>query len=64
VYNLPAAATGKFAFQAQKGQKEECASIALYRLDKAYQDRATAAIKEQLAKAGVRLAALLRDSLK
>jgi hypothetical protein len=65
VYNFSAAATGKFAFPAPKGQKEECGGpVALYHLDKAYQDRATTAIKEQLAKAGVRLAGLLRDNLR
>jgi hypothetical protein len=64
VYNLPAAATGKFVFPVQKGQKEECGSVALYHLDKSNQDRAIVTIKEQLAKAGVRLAALLRDNLK
>jgi hypothetical protein len=33
-------------------------------LDAGYQDRAMAAVKEQLAKAGVRLAFLLQQTLK
>jgi hypothetical protein len=35
----------------------------VYRIDAAYRDRALSAVKEQLAKAGVRLAFLLRENL-
>ena len=64
VYSLPATAVGKFTFPLQKGQKEECGSVALYHLDKSFQERAVVTIKGQLAKAGVRLAVLLRDNLR
>jgi hypothetical protein len=65
VYNFPTDAGGsKFSFPAQKGEKDPCGPVPVYRLDAAYHDRATAAVKEQLAKAGVRLAFLLRENLK
>jgi hypothetical protein len=63
VYGLPAEAGGRFTFPVRKGETDACGPIPLYRLDARYRDRAVAAVKEQLAKAGVRLAALLRDSL-
>jgi len=37
--------------------------VPLYHVDAGYRDRAVAAVKEQLAKAGVRLALLLRENL-
>ena len=65
VYNFPGDAGGsKFAFPAQKGEKDACGPVAVYRLDAAYHDRAVTAVKEQLGKAGVRLAFLLRENLK
>ena len=65
VYNFSGDAGGsKFAFPAQKGEKDPCGPVAVYRLDAAYHDRAVTAVKEQLGKAGVRLAFLLRENLK
>jgi hypothetical protein len=63
VYDLPAAAGGKFTFPAPKGEKDSCGPVAVYRLDNGYRDRAVAAVREQLAKAGIRLAAVLRAGL-
>ena len=63
VYRFPAEPAGKFSFPTRKGEADACGSVPLHRLDAGYRDRAVAAIKEQLAKAGVRLAALLRDNL-
>jgi hypothetical protein len=63
VYGFPAEAGAQFSFPLRKGEADACGPVPLHRLDARYRDRAVAAIKEQLAKAGVRLAALLRDSL-
>ncbi len=63
VYGFPAEAGGQFTFPLRKGETDACGPVPLHRLDARYRDRAVAAVKEQLAKAGVRLAALLRDSL-
>jgi S1/P1 Nuclease len=57
------AATGKYAFPMRKGEKDPCGPVPVYRVDAGYRERAIAAIKEQLAKAGVRLASLLRENL-
>jgi len=57
------AAGGKHSFAAKKGEKDPCGPIAVDHLDAGYRDRAVAAIREQLAKAGVRLAFLLRRAL-
>jgi len=54
---------GKYAFPARKGEKDPCGSVPLYHVDAGYRDRALAAVKEQLAKAGVRLAFLLRENV-
>jgi len=65
VYNFSGDAGGsKFAFPSQKGEKDPCGPVAVYRLDAAYHDRAVAAVKGQLGKAGVRLAFLLRENLR
>ncbi len=65
VYGFAAdAATGKHAFPTRKGEKDSCGEVRVYRVDAAYRDRALAAVKEQLAKGGVRLAFLLRENLK
>jgi hypothetical protein len=65
IYNFPAnASDGKYVFPAQKGAKDPCGAVAVYRLDTAYSNQAIAAVKEQLTKAGVRLAFLLRENLK
>ena len=63
VYGFPAEAGDQFTFPVRKGETDACGPVPLHRLDARYRDRAVAAVKEQLAKAGVRLAALLRDSL-
>ncbi len=64
-YGYPAdAVAGKRALAARKGEKDPCGAAPVYRIDPAYQDRAVAAVREQLAKAGVRLAFLLRENLK
>ena len=57
-------AAGQFQFPGKKGQAEPCPSVALYRVGPEYEARALAAVKTQLAKAGVRLARLLRDGFK
>jgi hypothetical protein len=54
---------GKYAFPARKDEKDPCGSVPVYHVDTEYRDRAIAAVKEQLAKAGVRLAFLLRENL-
>jgi hypothetical protein len=54
---------GKYAFPVRKGEKDPCGPVPLYHVDAGYRDRAVAAVKEQLAKAGVRLALLLRENL-
>jgi hypothetical protein len=53
-----------YEFPAKKGQTEPCQSVALYRVGPEYETKALAAVKTQLAKAGVRLARLLRDNFK
>ncbi len=63
IYAFPAEAGGQFTFPARKGETDACGPVPLRRLNAAYRDRAVAAVKEQLAKAGVRLAALLRDNM-
>lgn len=63
VYGFPAEAGGQFTFPARKGETDACGPVPLHRLNAGYRDRAVAALKEQLAKAGVRLAALLRDNM-
>jgi nuclease S1 len=63
VYRFPAESGGKFSFPMRKGEANACGPVPLYRLDGAYRDRALAVVKEQLAKAGVRLAVVLRENL-
>jgi hypothetical protein len=63
-YNFPSeAGSSKFTFPVKKGEKDPCGPVPLYRLDAAYHDRAIAAVREQLLKAGVRLAFMLREVL-
>jgi len=57
------AAANKYAFPVRKGESDSCGPVTVYRVEAAYRDRALAAVKEQLAKAGVRLAFLLRENL-
>ena len=63
VYGFPAGVGDQFSFPVRKGEADACGPVPLHRLDAGYRDRAVAAVREQLAKAGVRLASLLRDSL-
>jgi hypothetical protein len=64
-YNFSAEASGaKYSFPVKKGEKDPCGPVPVYRLDAGYRERAVAAVREQLAKAGVRLAALLQEALK
>jgi hypothetical protein len=63
VYRFPSETGGKFKFPTRKGEADACGPVPLYRLDAGYRERAVAAVKEQLAKAGTRLAFLLRESL-
>ncbi len=64
-YSYPAdAVAGKRAAVARKGETDSCDAAAVYRVDAAYQDRAIAAVRQQLAKAGVRLAFVLRLNVK
>jgi hypothetical protein len=63
-YSYPTdAAAGKRALPARRGEEDACGAVPVYRVDAAYRDRAVAAVREQLAKAGVRLAFLLRENL-
>ena len=55
---------GKQSLPARPGQAESCAAADLYRVGPDYETKALAAVRQQLAKAGVRLARVLRDSLK
>jgi hypothetical protein len=63
-YSFPTAGEGKFALPLRKVERDACGAIPLYRLDAGYRDRAIVAIKEQLAKAGLRLAYVLQQNLK
>jgi len=64
-YSYPSdAVAGKRAVAARKGGSDSCGAVPVYRVDAAYQDRAIAAVRQQLAKAGVRLAFLLRLNVK
>ena len=49
---------------ARKGETDSCGAVTVYRVDAAYRDRAIAAVRQQLAKAGVRLAFVLRLNVK
>lgn len=64
-YALPPAPTeAKYSFPLGKEEKDPCGGpVPVYRVDAAYRTRAAAAMRSQLAKAGVRLAALLRHDL-
>jgi S1/P1 Nuclease len=57
------ASAGKYTFPVRKGETDPCGPVPVYKVDAAYRDRALATVKEQLAKAGVRLAFLLRENL-
>ena len=53
----------KYTFAARKGETDPCGPVPVYQVDAGYRERAVAAVKEQLAKGGVRLAFLLRENL-
>jgi hypothetical protein len=55
---------GRHALPLRRSGKDSCGTISVYRIDSAYQDRAIAVVREQLAKAGVRLAFLLRENVR
>jgi hypothetical protein len=55
---------GKHSFPARAGEAESCPAANLYPVGPDYETKALATVKAQLAKAGVRLARVLRDSLK
>jgi hypothetical protein len=59
----PKDSASKYSFPARKGEKDPCGPVPLYQVDAGYRERAVAAVKEQLAKGGVRLAFLLRENL-
>ena len=59
----PKEPASKYSFPARKGEKDPCGPVPLYQVDAGYRERAVAAVKEQLAKGGVRLAFLLRENL-
>jgi hypothetical protein len=64
VYAMPPdAAVGSYTFPPGEGGAAGCGAVKLYRADQRYQKRAAAAVRQQLAKAGVRLAYLLREDL-
>ena len=54
----------KYTFPASKGEQDSCGEVDLYRVGPDYETKALALVKEQLAKAGVRLALVLRSTLK
>jgi hypothetical protein len=60
----PDSAAGKYAFPAAKGEQEGCSGATLYRVSADYETKVLAAARQQLAKAGMRLARALRDSFK
>jgi S1/P1 Nuclease len=63
-YSYPTdAGAGKRALPPSRGEKDSCSAVMVYRIDAAYRDRAVAAVRQQLAKAGVRLAFLLRENI-
>jgi S1/P1 Nuclease len=64
-YSYPTGAVaGKRTVAARKSETGTCGAVMVYRVDAAYQDRAIAAVRQQLAKAGVRLAFVLRLNVK
>jgi hypothetical protein len=54
----------KATLPAGRGQVETCSSVSLYKVGPDYETKALAAVKTQLAKAGVRLARVLRNGFK
>jgi hypothetical protein len=60
----PDSAAGKYAFPGGKGEQEGCGDVTLYRAGADYETKMLTAAKQQLAKAGIRLSQVLRDSFK
>lgn len=60
----PEKPAGTANFPARKGETSVCASAPLYKVGPEYETKALAAMKAQLAKGGVRLAAVLRNGFK
>ena len=61
---VPDSAAGKYAFPAARGEQEGCGEVTLYKISADYETKVLAAARQQLAKAGIRLAQALRDSFK
>jgi len=64
VYAFPADSAAGKATPAGKSDADGCTDIPLYKLGADYETKALAAVKQQLAKSGLRLAQVLRDSFK
>jgi hypothetical protein len=65
VYGFPPdSAAGKYAFPGGRGEQEACSEATLYKVGADYETKVLAAAKQQLAKAGIRLAQAMRDSFK
>jgi len=64
VYDFGGGPAGKHSFPPAKGESEPCQSVDLYKVSADYETKALAAARMQLVRAGLRLAALLRDNLK
>ena len=65
VYGFPPdSAAGKYTFPGGRGEQEACSEATLYKVGADYETKVLAAAKQQLAKAGIRLAQALRDSFK
>jgi S1/P1 Nuclease len=56
--------SGKHTFPPLKGETDPCGEVDIYRVGPDYETKALAAVKQQLAKAGDRLAFILRGSFK
>ena len=64
VYAFPADSAAGKAPPGDKSEANGCAEVALYKVGADYETEALAAVKQQLAKGGLRLAQVLRDSFK
>jgi hypothetical protein len=60
VYDFPAGTASARHVAARQALSGSCAAPTVYRVDTAYRERALATVRQQLAKAGVRLAFVLR----
>jgi hypothetical protein len=65
VYGFPAdSGAGKYAFPGSRGEQEGCGEATLYRVGADYETKALAAVKQQVAKSGIRLFQVLGNSFK